>query len=256
MEVKDTCLEQLTRQARSKKGEYPLYRAFKTLDRVPLYEKFAADWLRRVVRNLGTVDNPESYFTRFIYLWITYNSWLTLTAPDDSKNDRDQYLIDAIAASEVHSDRFERLLGHEEEFEKNCKEFSSLGPVFSSVWLKKIGLRPWEEGEDRSFFLRDVKKKITGKKFKHVPYSPCCAFDHDLGGVPCDWKHVIHMIYQVRCNLFHGGKSSSQYRDVKFVTLAFKILWSMFKEEAFVNQFLSRRESRKKRSSTVQKRRS
>jgi hypothetical protein len=49
--------------------------------------------------------------------------------------------------------------------------------------------------------------------------------------IPVDWPHVIAMIYQVRCDLFHGGKNYSKDRDRLFISLAYRILWEVWKDE-------------------------
>jgi hypothetical protein len=42
---------------------------------------------------------------------------------------------------------------------------------------------------------------------------------------------VLSMVYQVRCNLFHGGKNYSSESDRQFITLAYKILWQVWMNE-------------------------
>ena len=40
-----------------------------------------------------------------------------------------------------------------------------------------------------------------------------------------DLKQVVEFIYQIRCNLFHGGKSPVNTHDKRLVTLSSKILY-------------------------------
>lgn len=49
-----------------------------------------------------------------------------------------------------------------------------------------------------------------------------------------DFRQVVEFIYQVRCNLFHGGKSPVNTNDEILVTLSFRVLaswieWTLIK---------------------------
>lgn len=41
---------------------------------------------------------------------------------------------------------------------------------------------------------------------------------------PEDFGGIVEGVYQVRCNLFHGGKRASDLRDKKLVTVCARVL--------------------------------
>ena len=51
------------------------------------------------------------------------------------------------------------------------------------------------------------------------------------GRVPSDWPHVVHAVYQVSCNLIHGGRSFPTRENQTVADLAGLILWPMWLPE-------------------------
>jgi len=96
----------------------------------------------------------------------------------------------------------------------------------------------WDfDRESRLEFVHRVIERnpynTSNKGEKFPAFSPSCALEHITVGesIPKTWPHVIHMIYQIRCNLFHGGKNYSEERDRIFIELAYSIAWEMWKPE-------------------------
>jgi hypothetical protein len=198
------------------------------------FKRFAAGWIDKV-------KDSENVFEKFIFLWFTFNSWLSLVVPDENKNDNDQYLLHTIATSDRFDDRFDSLLGKDNQFAESARELAAKGPIFRVIWMKNRGIDPWnQEEKERLSYVKMLYQMGPFLKTEHGPraqFSPECAFKYHIklgSQIPCDWLHIMHMIYQIRCNLFHGGKTYDSNRDERFVTLAFNVLWPMFRLEGFI----------------------
>ena len=242
----DKCLKTLSwRKTRSVISSKKVYKDFfKGYESIPFpvepdFQTFAKSWTEQI-------NASDNYFIKFIYLWFIFNSWLSLVVAHlDSSEDylKDNVLISVIAAAEIYADRFEALR-KEEEFNIMTQEFIKLGPIFKATWLNREYITPpWRKSRlSRTAWVKKVHKdnKVAIKKTRKAsqyPFNPECAFEHDYGKIPCDWHHTIWMIYQVRCNLFHGGKGYNLY-DREFIEKSYKILWGMLKKEKFVKDIL------------------
>jgi len=200
------------------------------------FPRFAHGWLKMA-------RDSKDVYKKFIFLWMTFNSWMSLVVPDITKNDVDSYLLHCVAGCRRFRGYFDGLYNSNIQFRKWADEFASLGPVFRVIWLRNNQIGPWDSNRETR---RDYVKKVNdqdpwvNKNGKLYPqFSPECAFREHLDkgtGVPADWPHIIHMIYQVRCNLFHGGKAYDSRRDQRFVELSFNILWEIFQEECYLTQ--------------------
>ena len=195
----------------------------------PNFKRFAGGWIDKV-------RDSETVFEKFIFLWFTFNSWLSLVVPDENKNDDDQYLVHIISTSDRFDDRFDLLLREDNRFAENARELVAKGPIFRVIWMKNNGIKPWDQKEQERLpyvkMLHEKNPYIDTAHGKREQFSPTCAFKHHIklgNPIPCDWLHIMHMIYQIRCNLFHGGKTYNSSRDERFVTLAFDVLWPMFR---------------------------
>lgn len=160
-----------------------------------------------------------------------------MAVPDPSRNHEDAYLVHSMAHDPLLNSHFKELLENE-KFLNDVTEFASLGPVFQVLWLRNKGVNPWHmaEGESRSEYVsrifRDKDPFHRLPKGTFPAFAPACAWTHLSEGkpIPHDWQHLLHMIYQVRCNLFHGGKSYESAADQVFVDFAFKILWRVWRQ--------------------------
>jgi hypothetical protein len=145
-----------------------------------------------------------------------------------------------MAKDNALAERFDKLHQDDTEFQTTVDSFLGLAPVFQALWLNNKGIEPWSIADDRREFVNRVFEKdpfivsVKNDKENRFPaFSPACALEHlQLGEpIPADWPHLISMIYQVRCNLFHGGKNYNRKSDRKFIELACKILWDVWKDE-------------------------
>lgn len=42
-----------------------------------------------------------------------------------------------------------------------------------------------------------------------------------------NFEEIIDVIYRVRCNLFHGGKSSTEQKDIELLQFGFKVIYEI-----------------------------
>ena len=188
---------------------------------------FARTWIRRF-----STANEENYAEKLIYLWVTFNAWAAAVVPDIARNHEDSYLIKCVAGSRRFQERFELLRLQNPSFGIWVDSLCDLGPIIKVLWLRNLGINQWDDTrESRRDFLERVDHHLEGTRTP--PFSPKCAFVHRHAGegIPADWPHVLSMIYQIRCNLFHGGKSYDSARDRRFIELAYLILWEMWSPE-------------------------
>lgn len=203
-------------------------------DNLELWD-FAKGWIHRFRE---TDENNVS--EKLIYLWVTVNAWASKSVPDLSKNHEDTYLVHCMARDEALSNRFDTLYKIDMNFCQTVNSFLELAPVFQALWIYNNGIEPWSITDDRCKFIKKVSERNpfvvstrNGQENRFPAFSPACALEHIQSGenIPADWPHLISMIYQVRCNLFHGGKNYNRDSDRKFIELAYKILWDVWKNE-------------------------
>jgi hypothetical protein len=194
---------------------------------------FVRSWSRKI--QTASYREPGSSFERFIFLWVSLNAWASIAVPDQSRNHQDSYLIHALSHDPGLNSIFDKLYENA-SFRKQVDSLAALGPVFQTLWLRNKNQAPWQ-GEETETRTQYVQRVIGLDPFHRPPrggeipaFSPACALTHRGvdEGIPSDWPHILHMIYQVRCNLFHGGKSYQDAADQIFVNSAFKILWSVW----------------------------
>lgn len=199
------------------------------------FEYFVRPWFRKV----RIAAKRDEWFEAFIYLWVTFNAWLAQIVSDRNFSDKDWYIVQAAGLDPTLEDRFNGLLEGDPEFLEWASTFHSLWPVFKVRALIENGVESWgawNSEEDRSEYrARSLQLGLTRSE-----YSPRCFMDHQPAEsidwetahhhVPLDWVHTISGIYQVRSNLFHGGKSFLSSKDPIFVELSFRILWHVWRE--------------------------
>lgn len=192
---------------------------------------FLEGWIRRAARAL----NKEEHFEGLIYLWVAFNAWLGHTIEDRTLANRDRALIHTAGSDEQLSGSFEALLQRDGREADMCNCFHSFWPVFHARALVDRGLGPWQANQSRTEYRANCFRAQLGR----ADWAPRCFQMHQPDGtrpeefdpryVPLDWVHTLNAIYQVRCNLFHGGKSFRYSRDEEFVSLAARILWEVWK---------------------------
>ena len=195
------------------------------------FKYFSQHWLHRANR----AREREQWFEGLIYLWVIFNAWLGQVIKDRSMSERDWFLVAAAGRDQLLSVKFEAMAALRPEFRERVDTFHSLWPIFKVRTLKDLEIGGWAES-DLSEPRSTYRTKCFAEDISHRDYAPRCFRDHQLpadlesGGdpdvVPTDWSHTLRAIYQVRCNLFHGGKSFAVSRDQEFVRLAFEMLWA------------------------------
>ena len=205
----------------------------RTVQTDPLWD-FVGSWIRRFHETQET-----NVAERMIYLWVSVNAWASTSVPELEHNHEDIYLVHCMARDEGFNIRFARLYEGSRPFREKVDKFVAMGPVFQVLWLRNNGVDAWNLDEDRASYVRTVLAKgpyiaRRGSSKDVVPaFAPACAGGHMAPGeqIPADWPHVLSMIYQVRCNLFHGGKDYARESDRAFIGLAYAILWEMWRRE-------------------------
>ena len=200
------------------------------------YVSFAQCWISKF--NEASRKNVAE---KMIYLWVTINAWASIVVPDKTKNHEDVYLIHAMSADAVFVERFKELMDKQTHFFTRGNELVSLAPVFQVLWLRNNNIGAWHPENPRKDYVQyvlakkpfKISKNIDGSESKLYHYRPECAQMHidKNEPIPVDWPHTLHIIYQIRCNLFHGGKNYSSERDRRFIEHAYMILWEMFEPE-------------------------
>jgi hypothetical protein len=111
---------------------------------------------------------------------------------------------------------FDRLLATDGKFEADVRRFRGLWPIYSERDAFRAYLRlTGSHVPDEEAMLELCRQGI-------VPRNP-----------PTDdltWANVLRAIYVVRCNLFHGGKTPLNLRDVDLVDASHIILLRMMEK--------------------------
>jgi hypothetical protein len=198
---------------------------------------FARKW---VWRAQDGERGEDDYFAKFIYLWIVFNAWGSQVVTNESKSDRDSYLVFALGCDPILVRCFEEKRRSDTEFRQLTHKFSSLWPVFKVRALNDLGIEFWSDRTPRDEYVQSVLHRIPTDRSKGA-YAPPCYLSHPIMEeapeinvqyeAPTDWAHTLTAIYKVRCNLFHGGKSFQSSRDKAFVKYAYKILWEVWEQE-------------------------
>jgi len=199
-----------------------------------VFNTFSAPWFRRGQKAAERGDWMEA----LIYLWVTFNAWTSLVVADQRQSERDSYLWKAAGLDPTLATRFQQLLSNNESFQKNVQRFRDLWPVFKVRSLVDKNLESWgawasqeSRAEYRARCFHLVVSDFSPRCYQaHQPHSGQ-ASESSPSNVPLDWSHTLGAIYQVRCNLFHGGKSFLNSRDVEFTELAYLILSDVWRED-------------------------
>ncbi len=196
----------------------------------PYLKKLLTGWLVRADVN-SKQSSCENYFQPFIYLWIAFNSYLLNVAEEDI-GDQERDLIYAIAHDSEMNNKFTALYYNKTDFREIVDEFSSLWPIFRVKDLVREGIDGWRQystDESREFYRNRIFQHNKNKvKKDRILFEPRCFMEHSCEKPPSDWTHTLLAIYQIRCNLFHGGKSFLTSRDKEFVRYAYVILWEVW----------------------------
>jgi hypothetical protein len=197
----------------------------------PEFSNFIRPWVMRSW--LGTEP-----FERLIHLWVAFNAWTAETITPSDLMERDAALVAAASRDPELNRRFSFLFDNDTEFQKLAIEFRCLWPVFNVRRLDQDNVEPWQQ---EIYSRKEYRQMCFDAGASKHDMKPGCFLRHQNGEetvtggdpdrVPLDWPHTLSAIYQVRCNLFHGGKSFRMPSDVRFAELAFEILWACWGSE-------------------------
>jgi hypothetical protein len=131
-----------------------------------------------------------SIFDKFISLWISFNAWGAHT----TQTNKDRDMIENLKENVILKDTYIKLLNENSDFKACVKALMEECPVYDDRFI-----------DSREYY----------ENAKHF---------NDLN----NFDQLLEIIYQVRCNLFHGRKNIDEKRDQKLVELCFKILHDLF----------------------------
>jgi hypothetical protein len=200
--------------------------------RVPAgFDHFAAPWWERAA-GARRADKP---LEAHIYLWVVFNAWLSQAAAKIERADSDAYLVQVAGSDPTLNARFAAALKAAGEPGQAAQAFHRLWPVFKARTLSARRIGPWEPNGERR---EDYRLRCFHSELRRSDCSPRCFREHqelpaDLrpDRVPLDWAHMLSAIYQVRCNLFHGGKQFEYSGDREFTRYSYDILWAVWQPE-------------------------
>lgn len=142
-------------------------------------------FLRKIIRSwYERAQSAEDAFDRFIYLWIAFDAFATNYSEKEWPKEVRENIEEDSLLINDYLSSMKDI-----NFSRKIRELQKLCPVHDT----------------RKKFLNDPKHSVTIND-------------------PNSFKEVINIIYKIRNNLFHGGKSPNVERDRKLVSLAFNIL--------------------------------
>jgi hypothetical protein len=204
----------------------------------PEFWRFADPWVKRAENCVRL--RSDHHFEGMIFLWVVLNSWITQAVTNEDRSHEDRYLVGVMAADPLLNAEFERARRRDRSFRAMTESFASLWPIFKVRTLQKYGIEAWHLDDDREEYVRRVLHRPDGRP-SHTDMAPRCFEKHARGelprsetswhGVPITWAHTIAAIYMVRCNLFHGGKDYQSAAHREIASLAFRILWQVWRAE-------------------------
>lgn len=162
---------------------------------------------RGVVFNLlEQSQDARRPFERFMFLWMSFNGWMNCV----TNGDFEARMIEELASDLALAAAFERIvLGGDNA--GIIHEFAEWWPIFDVKSIRKVvGIDGLYQHQYRDEFL---EAHSANPKVKRKP-------ERWVAGHRPRWEDLVWAIYQVRCNLFHGDKASSNPGDVEIVRLA------------------------------------
>jgi hypothetical protein len=141
-----------------------------------------------IKRWYNKAKHQRNYFDKFISLWISFNAYYA--HKDLEKTEQKQLQ--------------EFLQNHAAEFNGACNQ------VEFSDFKCHIDTKSRNKG-----YIQDLRyEKNTDREIRNRKYYSTVT----------NFEQYIDCVYQVRCNLFHGGKNLEDGQDEEIVKLAFKSL--------------------------------
>ncbi|MEI2627290.1 hypothetical protein [Erwinia aphidicola] len=166
------------------------------------YQELDAEASDLIQQLFFTADSETSAFPSFIIRWMGFNGWMECVTGAETDAD----MISQLADEQRLSDAYDSIIQSDAAFRHHVNQFAVMLPVLNVRDVKKkLG---------RDAFWRYSRDELMAEVILHnVKHRPV---DWVNGETPT-WKQVILTIYAVRCNLFHGSKSPTNYRDHQLV---------------------------------------
>jgi hypothetical protein len=168
----------------------------------------------------------EDSFEPFIFDWFALNGWAACV----SGVDQDRAYLDALMCDRRMCEDFLRLVPDSgSPFGSRAADFAQRWPIFEVRELRRRCIISYSEG-DRDTMVNNYLSLGACK------FQPQCWKRHRDAGepVPLDWPHTLAALYRVRCNLFHGEKSSHSEIDQYLVSCAFRTLLHFFRAAGYL----------------------
>jgi len=164
------------------------------------YTDFIKTWLHRSKRQRKYVDEAD----RFICLWIAFNAWLKQHYGEEWKDT--ELLFGGIRKKGNDTKKTDGLAG--------STEFNT---IFDEL-----------QSNDKRYNILLDQLKNEGKICDMRYPDDDSKAEQFLG----DFKTFIKVVYQIRCNLFHGRKNpdDKDTPDYRLIILAYKLLLPFFEE--------------------------
>ncbi|QOG06396.1 hypothetical protein IGS74_18005 [Aureimonas sp. OT7] len=162
----------------------------------------------RVTMELHDRAEREQSFMSFVFRWMAFNGWMAAVTGEE----RDFEMIGALAAEPRMIAAYDALMNSDVEFRQRVEEFTLHWPVLSVSSVRaKLGFG--------AFRRLDRAALIAACAAANVRIQPAGW----AAGIPT-WEQLLRVIYQIRCNLFHGEKSERSVRDRTLIESANTIL--------------------------------
>ena len=156
----------------------------------------------------GKSPNDIDTFFRFVAAWIAFNATYAARARDD---DLEGYLFGRYRDSRELWEKHKMLMNKRE-----CYTSAVL-----TVTEKRVrdSRKDWVAGERAG----EVQERRVDGEYNTM---------HNQS----DFKALMNAVYQIRCNLFHGGKLPYNPRDKKLVAAALEIVMGLLDPTVAVSQ--------------------
>lgn len=190
----------------------------------PEGRELISGWFQRAL--LAINCSPESAFEPFIFTWFAFNGWAACV----TDNDNDRSIINSLASSQIINNDFEQAIMNNQYLNGRASVFFSMLPIFDVRTLRRRGILQPAGNNRREIVTYYLNRRVSR-------FEPQCWEQHlnTNESPPAAWGHIINGIYKVRCNLFHGLKSTHSEMDQTIVHSAFLVLAHFLNETGYLN---------------------
>ena len=129
-------------------------------------------------------SGENNQFSKFLFLWICFNAWLSYTSGKDTDRAMINWLVNRDNKSSDLVDCFENRVRISNYFVENLQILAGNSPYKDS------------RGKPPDIFVKDEN----------------------------DFENIVEAIYRIRCNLFHGGSEAHEEDIQKQVAISNNIL--------------------------------